>query len=634
MNLIIKSFLLVVVSAISITNFCMEPSTINNANQAHTQPLSGQQYMMLALNAIPTDPDISNLEKVKLVQKLETIKWVREIIHPLNDGRFHPLHKGAQANCTLIAEKCVRVLAGLATPSLVAVKREDLDITFKQSEDGTIIYHEVIRPEQAELRPPQLFIEIIEQLEGVPKAHVDLTQTTAINSLKYITSTLLTLSRDIQSLPGSAATAGEDKTLCGLIYYYYKDIDAGHLANFYRDRHGNLFFVDAQSESITDVPPTKILDYELKDEVFFCALAPNGGYFIKRELGLWQARPDQMDEDTYAAGVAKAALVESVTKSRFKDEGILEPTDSMLLNADDELIDSISNSTTYQERSSAEEDTFSENSDNSSQSQVTGHKRKREQKKPYTCDLCDYSTGYSIDFKRHERTHTGEKPYKCDQCDKAFNDSGNLNMHKRTHTGEKPYKCDQCDKAFAHSGNLTAHKRIHTGEKPYKCDQCDKAFNDLSNLKVHKRIHTGEKPYSCDQCEKAFTSSGDFKRHKRIHMGEKPYKCDQCEKAFARSGDLNMHKRTHTGERPYTCDQCEKAFAQSSGLIKHKRTHTGEKSYQCDFCEKAFTSSGDFKRHKRTHTGEKPYICEICSRAFAQSSALTGHKKKKHENPR
>ena len=465
------------------------------------------------------------------VQKAAVVQWIKERIQSLNAGRFKTKSKGAKSNCTLIAEKCVKALSGLEELALVSTCNKN---------------YEIRRSEQVELIPYQEFIETIDMLDSDNNVitPICLTQVHKRNSIKYIITTRSSIIEDIQNLPGSAESLGEDKTLAGLIYYYYQDVDAGHLANFFRDKTGNVFFIDVQSEETIATVPTKVLDYELKEEVFFYPLSPKSGYFIEQEP-------------------INLCIKEKILST-------------MLHKQEQQAANALPNN--HQDLGSAYE---------SSPGLFNSNYRHNANQNSYVCDYpgCDKAYSQSGGLTRHKRSHTGEKPYVCDHpgCDKAYSQSGNLTQHKRTHTGERPYVCDYqgCDKAYAQSGDLTRHKRAHSGEKPYICDHpgCGKAYSQSGGLTVHKRNHTGEKLYVCDHlgCDKAFSTSSQLTVHKRTHSGEKPYICDHpgCDKAYSQSGDLSKHKRTHTGEKSYVCDYsgCDEVFSVSSSLTRHKRTH-------------------------------------------------------------
>ena len=71
---------------------------------------------------------------------------------------------------------------------------------------------------------------------------------------------------------------------------------------------------------------------------------------------------------------------------------------------------------------------------------TTNGRRMHGCEKPHNCTVCDYSTDFSSDLKRHMMRHTGEKPLKCTVCDYSTVYSSHLKIHMMKHTGEKPYK--------------------------------------------------------------------------------------------------------------------------------------------------------------------------------------------------
>ena len=62
----------------------------------------------------------------------------------------------------------------------------------------------------------------------------------------------------------------------------------------------------------------------------------------------------------------------------------------------------------------------------------------------------------------------------------------------RTHTGKKPFKCDVCQYSTAQKSALVIHMRFHTREKPFECDVCQFSTAQKNVLEVHMRTHTGE----------------------------------------------------------------------------------------------------------------------------------------------
>lgn len=223
-------------------------------------------------------------KRKELQEKIQSIKTIREKIRPINDQRFHT-NSDAQRNCVYVAEECVKVLAGLKEPQRAPLKSGSQDIVFRRDNDK-VVYHEVLSTQQAHLVTFQDFIETINLIEPDCPIEINLLEPSSRGIAKYIQSSWETLISNLQSLPGSNESEGKDKTLTGLIYYYYEDKQAGdgHLANFFRTKEGNLFFVDAQNEEISETPPQMVFNVPInKNEVFYFVAKPSSGYYIKKE---------------------------------------------------------------------------------------------------------------------------------------------------------------------------------------------------------------------------------------------------------------------------------------------------------------------------------------------------------------
>ena len=79
---------------------------------------------------------------------------------------------------------------------------------------------------------------------------------------------------------------------------------------------------------------------------------------------------------------------------------------------------------------------------------------------------------------------------------------------------KKPFKCDMCDYSFSEKGSLKRHiASVHEGKKPFKCDVCSYSASERANLKRHiESVHEGIK-YICVICDKGFSSKSHLNRH-------------------------------------------------------------------------------------------------------------------------
>ena len=74
------------------------------------------------------------------------------------------------------------------------------------------------------------------------------------------------------------------------------------------------------------------------------------------------------------------------------------------------------------------------------------------------------------------------------------------NMFHMFHEEKKPFKCDICDYSFSRKSTLKTHvASVHKGKKPFKCNICDATFSENCHMKRHvSKIHGGKKSWSID----------------------------------------------------------------------------------------------------------------------------------------
>ena len=122
------------------------------------------------------------------------------------------------------------------------------------------------------------------------------------------------------------------------------------------------------------------------------------------------------------------------------------------------------------------------------------HKEIIDIKKEPTCStLMENSDG-----TRSTSVQEKKKPFKCDMCDYSFSEKGSLKKHiASVHEGKKSFKCDLCDYSCSHKSAMSQHTlAVHEGKKPFKCEICDYSSSLKGRVKQHiLSVHEGYNPF-------------------------------------------------------------------------------------------------------------------------------------------
>uniref|UniRef100_M3Y5E3 Zinc finger protein 556 n=1 Tax=Mustela putorius furo TaxID=9669 RepID=M3Y5E3_MUSPF len=185
------------------------------------------------------------------------------------------------------------------------------------------------------------------------------------------------------------------------------------------------------------------------------------------------------------------------------------------------------------------------------------HVRIHNGEKPYKCDKCGKAFGWPSSLHKHVRMHTEEKPVNANTV-RSSSAGPHPPKNVRRQTGEKPYKCEKCGKTFGWSSSLHKHVKKHNGEQPINASHVGKLSVGPHSSK-NIRMWTKEKPFKCEKCGKAFGWSSSLHKHVKKHSGEKPVIVSNVEKP-SNGPHPSKTVRMQTGERPHTCEKCGKTL--------------------------------------------------------------------------
>ena len=135
-----------------------------------------------------------------------------------------------------------------------------------------------------------------------------------------------------------------------------------------------------------------------------------------------------------------------------------------------------------------------------------------EKKKPYKCELCEYTAGQKSSLVHHMNwVHEHKKPYAC----KFFNPKvlvvvGFIRCFLA-------YAGENCDYSSVSKSTLTNHQRmVHERRRPHECKVCSRTFASRHGLNNHVQlIHEHQQPHCCEVCGRRFKRKPELENHVR-----------------------------------------------------------------------------------------------------------------------
>ncbi|XP_041779850.1 zinc finger protein 345-like [Anopheles merus] len=299
------------------------------------------------------------------------------------------------------------------------------------------------------------------------------------------------------------------------------------------------------------------------------------------------------------------------------------------------------------------------------------HKRLREQRQFYQCQLClvllDSATrmiSHMLMSEQHANyfklpresiadryTSIALPGERCCCCKKYFDRSEKRLEHVQlahrssAHDAASnlPYVCDACGRKFRSKERLNDHLQYTVDVRQHYCKQCDfQTFNPRRmELHLYSGIHRemglpaaielkplknslpkgGRLQYCCFQgCGKPFPHQEALQQH---------IQAEHLQTLADQKAEAGRISRVINPEHCHECINCGVIFKSASALHAHQTTATqrNRQAYVCSVCGVRKRTRTDLAVHERAaHTGERPFACEHCDKTFASKKTLASHR--------
>ncbi|CAL4124368.1 unnamed protein product, partial [Meganyctiphanes norvegica] len=235
----------------------------------------------------------------------------------------------------------------------------------------------------------------------------------------------------------------------------------------------------------------------------------------------------------------------------------------------------------------------------------------------YVCAMCDriYTSKYSLE--RHFRCHTGEKPYTCDVC--HFSTSYREHMQRHMTSVHLIVHSDEPRVKYVPKNRRknTEEKNVSTEDRDDDLDESNES-NDVSLNTSDGSVNT--------------TTSSESPGKRRRNIMRRRFECAACGMKATHKTDLVNHIRErHPNAHIESLQNGDGSKVHLIVTVAKKQKESHRMQITCSDCSKVFHDTWKYKVHMRSHTGVKPYGCNICEFHATSKMTVRDHIHRKHK---
>ena len=255
----------------------------------------------------------------------------------------------------------------------------------------------------------------------------------------------------------------------------------------------------------------------------------------------------------------------------------------------------------------------------------------------FKCKLCDFTTTWSDNVKRHTESKHLLLKHHCDKCSYVGNNLRSLKHHMKKHKG-LVFSCENCPFISSTREKLYRHGRScavsSDQQQVFKCEDCSFEYSAMWKLKRHTKDNHNDSWLFCDMCQ--FMSKSKIKIRNHKSSCHTSFVCHVCHKEEKSQYLIHKHIATeHTGDWsvPTKCDECDFVGRNERSLQYHKKKHEG-KLYCCDKCPYTAPTKDQLRSHANSTHGELKLKCDFCDYKFPALWRLKQHVQRRHSFPK